>query len=207
MNALDDIEKFEVYNEKVFGAFGYPVPYTHKKMAELARALLAMCPVQPGDLAVITDPPVITKEGSPGWFSSKHLFTVGREIEVVQVDYYNGQFIIGFKFAQESHYSDFTKDMVQVDHERRGIYSMGARRVTKLPYQEPAPKDNDAALIFEDVFSSRGDARQVQKKKLVSMFTLAEISRAAVSMFQEKGNQDRMALLEQILCEQLEQQA
>lgn len=136
MESLKLIDTFEARQKLIWNAVEKPVPHDVGQVAKYARALILLCPLQPGDAAEMIEPPEVTREHSWGWMQWQHLFIAGTLVEIVDVDYdLNGQkagFCVGFKFHHESSCSSFDKSYRDTPTEERGLFWLAARRFRKV---------------------------------------------------------------------------
>jgi len=129
-NALEKLGDLWIVLHKLTGqSAGLPYEFTH--MRDVAKALIDLCPLQPGDVAELVDPPEITLENSWGYLSAKHLFTVGRRVEIQHITWRVDErcYAAGFLFEHETFIHPHTHEECAVS--RRGIYTLGAHRFRK----------------------------------------------------------------------------
>lgn len=130
--AIGDLAEFWQAVHVFTGYTGLGLPYAFKHMAETAKALIDMCPLQPGNVAELIDPPAIDQKTSWGWLGAKHLFTVGRRVEICHVTWRADErcHVVGFKFEVETYIHYSTQQECPVSE--RCLYSLGAARFRKV---------------------------------------------------------------------------
>lgn len=107
------------------------VPYELTHMHAVAKALIDLCPLQPGDIAELIEPPTITDDENWGYRGAKHLFVIGRRVEVVHVRWSveHRCYSVGFLFEHETWIDPITHEECVVSD--RALYTLGARRFRK----------------------------------------------------------------------------
>jgi hypothetical protein len=134
------------------GTPSFPWSITH--MHACANALIDLCPLQPGDVAELVDPPEITREKSWGYLGAKHLFTVGRRVEIQHITWRADDrcYAVGFLFENETFIHPHTHEECAVSN--RGIFTLGShrfRKVTANAYGDSADtarSERAAAITF-----------------------------------------------------------
>lgn len=69
---------------------------------ENANSIWQKSPFKVGDLVRLTKTPEISKEKSWGWLGSKHFFIEGAIAKVVERQFYDGLFVYGLMFEDET---------------------------------------------------------------------------------------------------------
>ena len=76
--------------------------YYWKRLQECAKALFERGPFKEGDRVRLTRTPEINENTSWGWIGSKHFLVAGALATVREVDFYDGRFVAGLHFDDES---------------------------------------------------------------------------------------------------------
>lgn len=130
MDATKKINNFQDNQRKLWEALEQPHRmYEINNVASYARALFSFCQLQPGDIAVLVNVPVISETESWGYLGAKHLFVIGANVEIVSLDYCEKQFVVGFMFKHETWIDLLTLEEKLVSD--RSVYSLPANKFRK----------------------------------------------------------------------------
>jgi len=106
-------------------------PYAsfHAEKAWLAdiETLWMLCPFKVGARVRLRETPVISVEKCHGWLGAKHFLVAGALGTVHEVKFYDGLFVIGVVFDDETWMDPNTRELRRTDHP--GIYSFVVQRL------------------------------------------------------------------------------
>lgn len=80
-----------------------------KYVLENANSIWSRSPYKMGDLVRLKKTPIIDKKTSWGWLGAKHFLIEGNVGKVADIQFYNGLFIFGIEFDNES-WIDYEKN-------------------------------------------------------------------------------------------------
>lgn len=98
-----------------------------------ANTIWDRCPFKVGDLVMLNKTPEITPEKSWGWMGSKHYLIQGSLARVRERSFYDGRFVFGLLFEDES-YKDQEGKLHPVGEKH--IYSFGESWISSANYNQ-----------------------------------------------------------------------
>jgi len=96
-----------------------------------ANSLWLKAPFQVGDLVMLNKTPEITVEKSWGWMGSRHYLIKGALARVHERSFYDGRFVFGLLFEDES-YKDYNGKINPV--KEKHVYSFGESWLSSADY-------------------------------------------------------------------------
>jgi len=125
----DFLDKIQML-EKVFN-----INLNHYKyVLEGANTIWMRSPFKVGDLVRLNKTPEITEEKSWGWLGAKHFLIKGALARVETRQFYDGKFVYGLSFDEESYISPITGKVTPVKD--NGIYSFGESWLESAEYEQ-----------------------------------------------------------------------
>ncbi len=124
--AIHVVEQFEKICS-VLGVTYSDLQYSIKQLPEIFK----LCKYSKGDRVILTKTPDINAKESWGWLGAKHFLIEGAKATIKEIEFYNGRFILGLIFDDES-WIDYKKQIHAVDQKDKGMYMFGESWVRKI---------------------------------------------------------------------------
>jgi hypothetical protein len=111
MEYKEKLEKIKNY-QKVMENTQLPTKWDVEKIESYVEGLFTFAKFKPGRIVFMKEDYPVSEKESPGWMHIAHLLKTGKQAQILEVDWYKGEFKYLIKFAESSYYSDWQKKIV-----------------------------------------------------------------------------------------------